>query len=89
MYNSVLSDLSVGAAVKDGEIAATPGKALPSGGRRSAMVYNRFRKSKDLNMYSTEDLSCILGGQDKRPKRMQSESNSPVCSVVVASINNR
>ena len=39
------------------------------------MVYNRFRKSKDLNMYSTDDLSAILGHADKRPRRLLAEDD--------------
>ena len=35
----------------------------------------------DLNMYSADDLSAILGNDEKRPSRMQSE-NTSVCMFV-------
>ena len=37
--------------------------------RRARALYGRFKRSKDLAAYSTDDLSCILGEQDKRPDR--------------------
>ena len=37
------------------------------------MVYNRFRKGKDLNLCTKDDLSSILGATDKRPKRVLAE----------------
>ncbi len=84
MYNSVLTDLNQTDTSTTGEGASGEDKAdsgsgagfskdLPTGGRRSAMVYNRFRKSKDLNLYQKDDLAAILGGNDKRPKRILAE----------------
>lgn len=79
-YNSLLADLSTHN-TDENETAAGGDKALPSGGRRSAMVYNRFRKSKDLNMYSKDDLSAILGKDDKRPQRFKDDAEVPVQQI--------
>ena len=93
MYNSVLTDLNQTETSTTGEGASGDDKAdsgsgagfskdLPTGGRRSAMVYNRFRKSKDLNLYQKDDLAAILGGNDKRPKRILAEQAWEVRSVL-------
>eukprot|EP00042_Codosiga_hollandica_P039566 m.332853 g.332853 ORF g.332853 m.332853 type:complete len:98 (+) comp55642_c0_seq4:362-655(+) len=83
MYNSVLADLNEDAKPADETDPSAPAaeKALPSGGRRSAMVYNRFRKSKDLRLYDKDDLGSILGASDKRPKRILAQQESEVRSI--------
>ena len=37
------------------------------------MFYGRFKRSKDTSSYSNDDLACILGGKEKRPKRLKEE----------------
>lgn len=59
----------------------TVAKAIQS--RRAAMFYGRFKRSKDTSNYSTEDLSCILGGKERRPKRLLEDDEPPTPSVTV------
>jgi hypothetical protein len=59
---------------KDGA-APTVEKAIQS--RRAAMFYGRFKRSKDTTAYSSEDLSCIFGAKEKRPKRLLEDSSTP------------
>lgn len=44
------------------------------------MLYSRFKRSKDLSNYSSEDLGCILGEKSLRPDglRVDDTASAPL-----------
>ena len=57
--------------------------------RHAAMFYSRFKRGKDTSNYSSDDLACILGGRDKRPKRLTEEEEEAQMEVTTEKVRKR